>query len=135
MGRLVVDASAIVEYLFRTRGGLKVQSFIEQDGESDLHIPAVCDLELVSAVRRSLSRGLITPSWADTIVLEYLSLPLIRHGHQLLLGRVLELRENLTAYDASYVALAERLEAPLVTADKALARAARTHSTIDVRGV
>jgi predicted nucleic acid-binding protein len=63
-------------------------------------------------------------------VLDYLDLPLTRHGHLALLPRVLELYENLSAYDATYVALAERLACPLLTADDRLIRAATTHTRL-----
>jgi predicted nucleic acid-binding protein len=56
----------------------------------------------------------------------------MRHGHQSLLTRVLELRENFTAYDAAYVALAEQLRANLLTADEPLARAVRLLTAITV---
>jgi predicted nucleic acid-binding protein len=59
---------------------------------------------------------------------DYLDLPLARHGHQQLIGRVLDLRANFSAYDAAYVALAERLGAALLTGDERLARAARRHT-------
>ena len=57
---------------------------------------------------------------------DYLDLPVFRHGHQALLGRVLQLRSNFSAYDAAYVALAEQLNGDLLTADDALARAVRS---------
>ncbi len=63
---------------------------------------------------------------------DYLSLPLSRHGHERLLGRILELRENFSPYDATYIALAEQLEASLVTTDAALARAVRRHLRLSV---
>jgi len=59
-------------------------------------------------------------------------MPITRHGHQQLLARILELRANLSAYDAAYVVLAERLGGRLLTADELLARAVRTHTSIDV---
>lgn len=58
---------------------------------------------------------------------DYLDLPLSRHGHQHLLARILNLRANFSAYDATYIALAERLGATLVTGDQRLARAAESH--------
>ncbi len=61
---------------------------------------------------------------------DYLDLPITRHGHQWLMGRILSLRENLSAYDATYVALAEELGGTLLTADESLARAARTHTRL-----
>ena len=63
---------------------------------------------------------------------DYLDLPLTRHRHRSFLGRVLELRDNFTAYDAVYVALAERLGAELLTTDGRLARAVLRHSTVSV---
>lgn len=56
---------------------------------------------------------------------DYLDLPLIRHSHLPLLERILQLKENFTAYNATYVSLAEMLQAPLVTADDSLARAVK----------
>ena len=57
---------------------------------------------------------------------DYLDLPLFRHGHQALLARMLELKSNFSAYHAAYVALAEQLNAELLTADDALTRAVRS---------
>jgi predicted nucleic acid-binding protein len=57
---------------------------------------------------------------------DYLDLPLFRHGHQAVLARMLELKSNFSAYDAAYVALAEQLNAELLTADDALTRAVRS---------
>lgn len=65
---------------------------------------------------------------ANEVVDDYVALPLRRHGHEALLTRVLELRENFSAYDATYVALAERLGADLLTADAAFARAVASRS-------
>ena len=63
---------------------------------------------------------------------DYLDLPIRRHGHQSLLDRILELRANFSAYDATYVALAERMNAGLVTADERLARAVDRHTALTV---
>lgn len=64
---------------------------------------------------------------------DYLGLSLSRHGHIALIPRVLELRDNFTAYDAAYVALAEGLDAELLTADVRLSRAVRRHTSIVLR--
>jgi predicted nucleic acid-binding protein len=61
---------------------------------------------------------------------DYLDLPLFRHGHQALLGRVLQLRSNFSTYDAAYVALAEQLKGELLTADDGLARAVRAELSL-----
>lgn len=131
MSRLVVDASAIVEYLLRTPRGDRVEAAIRAPG-ADLHTPALCDVEVTAALRRALLSGRLGPQRAAEAVEDYLDLPLARHGHQLLMTRALELRDNFSAYDATYAALAERLGAALVTADERLRRAAVSHLEIDV---
>lgn len=94
---------------------------------AELHVPALCDIEVSAALRRGLLAGLLTEERALTALVDYADLPLTRHGHQLLLARVLSLRANFSAYDATYVALAEQLRAALLTADGALARAVQAH--------
>ena len=74
----------------------------------------------------------LSPRRAEEAARDYLDLPLVRHGHQRLLARILELRSNFSAYDATYVSLAEELEGQLLTADERLARAVRTHTQIGV---
>jgi predicted nucleic acid-binding protein len=90
---------------------------------------------VAEVLRRSLLRQLLTSARAGEALDAYLTLPLRRHGHSALLVRILQLRANFSAYDASYVALAERLEAPLLTGDHRLERAARRHLEIDVIGL
>ena len=92
----------------------------------DLHTPALCDVEVAAALRRSLLTRRLTARRAAEALDDYLDLPLLRHGHQPLLGRILQLRSNFSAYDAAYVALAEQLSGELLTADVGLARAVRS---------
>ena len=99
----------------------------DQPAAEELHVPALCDLEFASTLRRFLRGGRLTESGAVEAMSSYLDLPLVRHEHTALLGRILDLRDNFTAYDASYVALAELLELPLLTRDARLARAVRRH--------
>ncbi|MCK5652192.1 MAG: type II toxin-antitoxin system VapC family toxin [Gemmatimonadetes bacterium] len=122
MSSLVVDASAVVEYLLRTERGREVEPSLTSR-ETALHVPALCDVEVTAALRRGILLGALAEPRAEQALTAYLDLPLTRHGHQALLRRALSLRENFTAYDAVYVALAERLDAPLLTADARLARA------------
>ena len=122
MSSLVVDASALVEYLLRTERGQEVEPALTSR-ETDLHVPALCDVEVTAALRRGILLGALAEPRAEQALTAYLDLPLTRHGHQTLLPRNLGLRGNFTSYDAAYVALAERLEAPLLTADRRLARA------------
>lgn len=118
-----------MEYLLRTERSDLVRETLEAP-DADLHVPALCDVELTSALRHGLLSGAITAARARHALEDHLALPITRHGHQYLLERILALRENFSAYDATYVALAERLGAQLLTADAALGRAVRAHSDI-----
>jgi len=97
-----------------------------QAADVDLNTPALCDIEVAAALRRSLLTQRLNSVRAAEALQDYLDLALTRHGHQALLGRVLELRSNFSAYDAAYVALAEELKGELLTADDSLARAVRS---------
>lgn len=100
--------------------------------DAELHAPALCDLEVLSVLRRGLLARSLSERRAAEAVGHYRLLPLRRHSHMSLLERVLNLRHNFSAYDASYVALAELLDAEIVTADASLAQAIRTHSRLRV---
>jgi predicted nucleic acid-binding protein len=124
VSRIVVDASALAEYLLRSEAAAAMAATIT-GRDVDLHIPALCDVEVVSALRRALIRGFLSEARAQEALDDFLALPLLRHGHRALLPRCFGLRHVLSPYDATYVALAERLEALLLTGDLRLARAAR----------
>lgn len=87
-----------------------------------LTAPELIDLEVVSVWRRHVRSGLLDAGRATQAVGFLASFPMARVSHRLLLARTWELRENHTVYDAAYLALAEALEAPLVTADETLRR-------------
>ena len=129
--QLVLDASAIGEYVLRTEAGSEVESVIDE-GRPRLHVPALCDVELVSIVRRALLGARLTVERAAEAIDDYLVLPLERHGHLRHLGRIVVLRESFSAYDACYVSLAETLGATLVTGDSRLAEAVRRHLELQV---
>lgn len=100
------------------------------DGEARATLetePVVCphlvDAEVVNALRSQVFRGDLDGAVAERMVDVWQRLGLERVGVSGLLGRVWELRDNLSAYDATYVALAESLESPLMSADGRLARA------------
>ena len=129
MRLIVTDASALVEYLLGTRRSESVKAVVTAS-DADVHVPALCDVEVVAALRRALLGRSLTERRAREALADYQALPLTRHGHQPLLERALTLRHNFSAYDAMYVALAEELRAELLTADDALARAARKYLNV-----
>lgn len=117
---IVLDASAAVELLAGSRLGRAVAARIRPPAES-LHAPHLLDLEVAQALRRAVAGGALEPERARQALDDLLLLDLERYPHHRLLPRIWELRDNLTAYDAAYVALAELLDAPLLTADASLA--------------
>jgi predicted nucleic acid-binding protein len=119
---IVLDASALVELLLDTPTGRVVASRIA-DPALGLHAPHLADIEVVQALRRYVNEGELDPSAAREAIEDLRELDLQRHAHEPLLDRVWELRQNLSAYDAVYVALADALDTVLLTCDGPLARA------------
>lgn len=121
---MVLDASAVVELLLGSQRGEAVTEAVREAGaESRLHAPDLMDVEVAQVFRRHSARGVL-PEARAAAALELLQrLPVTRHPSRILLPRVWALRENLTAYDGAYIALAEALAAPLLTCDGRLARA------------
>lgn len=123
------DASAIVEFLLRTP---RADAFerVMADAHADVHVPALCDVEVASALRRMWMSRVLSERRRNEALADYVDLPLSRHGHLAVLPRVLDLGGNFSAYDGVYVALAEALGAHLVTADERLGRAVRAHTGV-----
>lgn len=119
---IVVDASAAVELLLGTALGSAVAERIFDPAES-LHAPELLDLEIARVLRRYERARIIDAARAEAALRDLADLPIERYSHRLLLPRAWELRVNLTIYDAIYIALAELLDAPLLTGDAALALA------------
>ena len=90
--------------------------------DPDAHAPHLVDIEVLSALRRWAARGTISLARALEAIDDLADVPLQRWNHVPLARRVWELRDNVTPYDASYVALAETFGCPLVTNDRRLAR-------------
>jgi predicted nucleic acid-binding protein len=123
---IVMDASAAVA------GLLGHESARRTLAEVPVHIPYLIDSEVVSALRRQMTSGSISAEFGRSALQVWGALGLFRYGAVGLLERVWELRDNLTAYDATYVALAEHLDAPLVTLDARIAGASGVRCEITV---
>jgi predicted nucleic acid-binding protein len=119
---IVLDASALVELLLNTPTGQKIATRIG-DPALGIHIPHLADVEVAQALRRYAQKGELEADEAAEALADLRALDLQRHAHEPMLDRVWELRENLTAYDATYIALAEVLDTILLTCDGPLARA------------
>ena len=128
---IVLDASAAIEWLLQTTTGARVEARVFSK-PVELHAPHLLDIEVVQVLRRHVSARLITPSRAQDALHDLSELAVTRYPHHLFLGRMWELRDNLTAYDAAYVALAEALDAPLVTCDRKVASAPGHHARVEV---
>lgn len=119
---IVLDASAVLELLLGTELGRSIAMRIA-DPEISLHAPHLIDVEVAQALRRYVQKGELDRDTAQVALEDLRSLDIERHAHEPLLDRVWALRDNMTAYDAVYVALAEALDAILLTCDGRLARA------------
>lgn len=124
---IVLDASAVVELLLDTPVGRRVGILIA-DPALGLHVPHLLDVEVISVLRRFVREGVIEDDEAQAAIDGLLALDLQRHSHEGLMERAWALRKNVTAYDAMYVALAEALDATLVTCDSKLAKAPGTRA-------
>lgn len=114
---IVLDASAAISALMNDGAARRALA------SEQLHAPHLIDVEVVSGLRRQIMGGTCSPAEARSMLDIWRALGLTRYPAVGTLGRVWELRENLSAYDASYVALAEQLGSPLLTADMRLGRA------------
>ena len=97
-----------------------------------LHTPHLVDLEIVHTLRRLVQRKEITILRAEQAIDDLGQLVIARHGHEALRLRIWQLRDSHTAYDGAYIALAEALDAPLVTCDARLARAHGHQAAIEL---
>lgn len=127
---IVLDASAAVHYLLATEGVWdQVVSRLEDE---DLHVPQVFEYEVASALRAGAIRRDMTAARAEGALNDLTALTVTRHPPQPLLERIWQLRNSLTVFDASYVALAEALEAPILTADGRMARSRGHGATFEL---
>ena len=130
---IVVDASALLEFLLQTPLGTRIEArLFRQDDE--LHAPHLVDVEVVQGLRRLVRAGEVSPGRADEAIADLADLDLHRHPHLDLVDRAWKLRDNISIYDGVYVALAEAIDAPIVTCDRPLAKAPGHRARIEVVG-
>jgi predicted nucleic acid-binding protein len=128
---IVLDASAMLEALLRTPAAEVVEQWLLDPGQT-LHAPHLLDIEVAQVLRRYTASGEIDAERGRLALTDLADLPVQRYSHHFLLPRVWELRNNLTVYDAVYVALAEALNAPLLTRDRRLAAAADRYALVEL---
>jgi predicted nucleic acid-binding protein len=129
---IVVDASALLEVLLRTPGAKAVETRLFREPRETLHAPHLLDVEVTQVLRRYAALGDIDEQRGSAALADLSDFPIRRYPHDFLLARVWTLRSNFTAYDGVYVALAEALNARLLTRDQRLASAVRRYAGIQL---
>lgn len=127
---IVVDASAVLEVLLQTERGRSLEGRLF--GGEGLSAPHLLDLEVAQVLRRHARRGVLAASRGEGALRDFQDLRIQRYPHHLFLGRIWALRENATAYDAAYLALAEALDVPLLTTDRKLAEVPGHDGVVEV---
>ncbi|NIM96818.1 MAG: PIN domain-containing protein [Proteobacteria bacterium] len=126
---IVLDSSVVLEVLLRTRVASQIEERVLLPGET-LHAPHILDLEVAQVLRRYAVSESMKPERGLEALADLADLPITRYPHDIFLPRIWELRHNMTAYDAAYVALAEALPALLLTRDARLASASGHEAAI-----
>ena len=126
---IVLDASAATELVLHTPIAAQL---VARLGNEVIHAPHLIDLEVCSALRTLERTSVVARAEAEQALADFLALELVRHPHDLLVDRIWALRANITPYDASYIALAEALGAPVVTCDRKLAHAPGHHALVEL---
>lgn len=128
---IVLDASAAIDWLLQSPAGQRIERRIYSRNET-LHAPHLFDVEVAQVLRRMAREKTISAERADLAMQDLQNLRIFRYPHSIFLQRIWQLRQNLTAYDAAYVALAEQLDVPLITRDARLAAAATSAARIEL---
>ena len=127
----VVDASALAAFLVQNEIGPAVATAMLPHS-ADLHLPQLAIVETVSVLRGLVRGGQLTPVRAERALADLASFPARRWPHEPLIRRTWQLRDHISAYDATYVVLAEALGATLITQDARLAAAVRANTEVAV---
>jgi predicted nucleic acid-binding protein len=128
---IVIDASAAVELVLQTDRAPAIAARMSGSAQQ-LHAPHLVDIEVTQTLRRLLLAREMTPGRSEEALEDFGLLAIERHAHRPLLARIWALKTSLSAYDATYVALAEALASPLLTCDEKLARARGHHAQIEL---
>ena len=128
---IVIDASALLEALLRMPAAKAMEGRLF-DRRETLHAPHLLDIEVAQVIRRYAASGEISSERGRIALADLADFPIRRYPHDFLLPRVCDLRHNLTAYDAAYIALAEALDAPLLTRDQRLAAAPGHYARVEL---
>lgn len=136
---IVLDASAAVDVLLNFQpNATRIRRRIKQEDSGDpretLHVPHLFGAEILHAIRRLTITGYISETRGIRAVSAMLNIRLTRYPHEPFAWRIWELKENVSAYDAAYVALAETLGSPLVTTDGRLAQAPAHGAEVEFYG-
>lgn len=126
---IVADASAVVEFALRRRASSRLGARLRREA---IHAPYLIEVEALNALRRVVRNEGLSDESATVARSDLASMPVVLYPHRPLMERIWELRHTLSAYDASYVALAELLPAPLVTCDARLARSSGHSAEIEL---
>jgi predicted nucleic acid-binding protein len=128
---IVLDASAAVDWLLQTPAGRRIERRIYAWNDT-LHTVHLLDVEFAQVLRRLVREGTLSSRRAEEALEDLAALRVTRYAPILVLDRVWRLRQNLSAYDAAYVALAEELRAPLITRDQKIASAPGHAAVVEV---
>ncbi|MCY3837891.1 MAG: type II toxin-antitoxin system VapC family toxin [Gammaproteobacteria bacterium] len=128
---MVLDASGAIEFLLNTDSGGRLGARLMDDSEV-VCVPHLIDLEIAQALRRYVARGTLSVERGSLALGHWRDLDVDRYPHEPFLARIWELRANVSAYDAVYVALAETLSTVLVTGDRRLAGAPGVRTRIEL---
>ncbi|MEJ7741331.1 MAG: type II toxin-antitoxin system VapC family toxin [Nocardioidaceae bacterium] len=128
---IVVDSAVVVDALTAVEGTNDLRAYLAAE---DLHAPSLLDFEVVSALRGLTLAGHLSVTRAQDLLTDFDDLPIQRWSSaDALRRRAFQLRDNVSAYDAAYVVLAEALDCPLLTRDARLARSTGHNGRVEVR--